>query len=218
MAFATRIDPGAAVGRRAQIAVVPAILHPGGNIAVDIAQAEWVGGELADRRRPPESVGVMRKRIGPAPQRGRFVAIAGEVRNYTRRCAFAPPEPRLRASAQGVPVFCLARQAIALAGMRRQPVRVGVGIVPRHVDYRLVVARGGPGVVAAPVDLALVDRVPGFLIVNDRDTEAIGIGFVAHILDETAEFGDRDLVAPERKAAADLHFAPRLLACAMPDF
>src|SRR5579885_3643064 len=46
---AARIHPGAAVVRRARVVVVPAILDPFGYVAVDVVEAEGIGGEAHHR-------------------------------------------------------------------------------------------------------------------------------------------------------------------------
>src|SRR5262249_17562882 len=95
--LAARIDPGAGIGRGAQIAVVPAVLDPVGNVAVDVAQTERIGRKLADRRRSPVAIAVAWKSVAPAPARRGFVAVTGQVRQLRRRVAVAPPVTRRRA-------------------------------------------------------------------------------------------------------------------------
>src|SRR5580765_3169996 len=68
-ALAAGIDPGTGVGRCAQIVVVPAVLDPVGDVAVDVAQAERIGRKPADRCRPPVAVAVARESVAPAPPR-----------------------------------------------------------------------------------------------------------------------------------------------------
>src|SRR6185437_4588121 len=61
---APRVHPRAAVGRRAHVVFMPAILDPFRNVAVDVVQAERIGLETHHRRRPPIVVVVVLESVG----------------------------------------------------------------------------------------------------------------------------------------------------------
>jgi hypothetical protein len=113
------------------------------------------------------------------------------------------------AGAQHVLELGLARQAIALAGLLRQPIRVSERIVEAHVHDRQG-RRGDPAhVVAAPVNAFVFGKGPAFLVVHGGMTGARCAAAVAGCGHETAEIRHRGLVARDGEAAAERHRVQR---------
>src|SRR5262249_14077720 len=115
--------PRGSVLWRATIIVVPAILHPLGDIALRVVKSESVRPEGSDRPGLPQR------------RREAVLAIRIVVADLT-----APPERRRRSGARGVFPLGLRRQPIAFAGLLRQPGHEGLRVVPADVDHRALPA------------------------------------------------------------------------------
>src|SRR5262249_60859414 len=115
--------PGRAVGGRAAIVVVPAILHPLGRVAGSVEQPERVCRKAAGRNR---------LLAGPAAA----VTAIGQ----TDAEGSAPPERGLGSAAGGIFPFGFARQPILLSGLLRQPLEEGERIAPAEVGCRPLAA------------------------------------------------------------------------------
>src|SRR5262249_35479328 len=129
--------------------------------------------------------------------------------------AVAPRIARLAAGAQRVFEFGFARQAVVLAGVRRQPIGVGLRVVPRHVYDRQIVGRGNGEIVLTPGRPAAVDHASGVFLVDARRAEFLGVGRVVGVIGEAAELGDGDVVAAQGEAGGDLDLAHGLFGGAM---
>ena len=112
-------DPCRTVRRGADVSIVPAVLDPLPHVAVHVVQAERVRRERAHRRCLPA--------VPPAPAATTVCSVFADLvsRVVLRR------RPRTR---RLLPLR-LARQPVALAGLRRQPGDVVLHHVPRHVDH-----------------------------------------------------------------------------------
>src|SRR5712675_267634 len=118
--------PGRAVGRRIVVIVVPTIRRPFPHVAVHLVEAPRVGMEKVDRH-------------GFFPIlffRSAAIPVIAIVIRLPRRDRMPPPERCVRAGPRHIFSFRLAQQAIALAGLGRQPGHVCLGIFPRYIDHR----------------------------------------------------------------------------------
>src|SRR5262249_39141468 len=143
------LDPSRAVRRRADVALVVAILRPLPDIAHHVVETEPVRGKRADRRCLP---GI------PLAATGVAVGIVG--------CnGVAPGIGRLWPGARRILVFSPRGQPIRLAGLLRQPSDVSFGIVPGNVDHRSAATApafiGGLVAVAAATGRARIPFVEG---------------------------------------------------------
>ena len=135
---------GAAVGGRTAIAVGVAVLNPLLHIAVQVVQAKKVGRKAANRH-------------GSCPI-GNAAGIAGTAQGtgivgLAATDAGAKGVRRRRAGARRVFPFRLRGQAVGVAGLRAQPRRIHLGLVPTDVDHRPHTPT--PALIFGPIDPGL---------------------------------------------------------------
>src|SRR6185295_19790764 len=127
--------PSGSVRGRAGITRVPAVLGPLPGIAEHVIEPEAVGRVAARRRGEVVAVGAF-VLLAEAP--GLEAALVGDVGEAAGLGRIVAPVARGdAASARRVFPFRLARQAVAPAGLFREPLRVGARIVPAHAQHRV---------------------------------------------------------------------------------
>src|ERR1700722_18982071 len=166
-----------AVDRRALVVLVPAILGPLKDIPQHVVQAECAGFERADGR--GVDIAIIAAEYGPAGIPA-CRALVGHVRARARaRSVRTPRLIGIAAGARGIFPFRCARQPVPMPGLRRQPSRVGFGIVPGRAgdgmrsglhEAGILPTAFGPMLPLTVVDIAALHVPPGR---RDEGTEFI---------------------------------------------
>src|SRR5262249_52228024 len=110
--------PSCAIGRGTRIIFMITVLNPLPNVSYSVVQSKSVG--LKRTHRP----GLLAIPLAAAP-----IAV-----RHALYQVIPPPIFRLCSSSGGILPFGFCRQPIAFARLLGQPLPVGVGIFPRHVD------------------------------------------------------------------------------------
>src|SRR6185295_4101939 len=151
--------PGRAIGRGTVVFVVPAVFHPLPHVAVHVVQAEVIGREgshrssvgipvIAGHDRPSTRTGnaLLEALIRPVAVPAQGILIVTEM---IARC---------RSGARRVFPFGLAEQPVLLTGLPRQPLDIGLRIVPVETGHgvRLALRETGiaPGKALSPLPFA----------------------------------------------------------------
>ena len=116
-------NPGGTIVGRLIIIIMPVIEAPFPDIAMDVKETEWIGGKSIHRRS-----------LLSAP----LAAAVNKISLIITRFV-APPIAAGGSGPRRIFPLRLAGQAIIAAGLFAQPLAVGCGIFPGHVDYRAVV-------------------------------------------------------------------------------
>src|SRR3984893_11993019 len=175
-ARAGRIRMARAVARSCRHIIAVAILGPFPDIAEEIVEAEGVGREGADGRGkgisvPAVQVGRVSRQSGGL---GRLIGAVGEFADFGGIAA--ETVARVVAAARGVFEFGFRQQSVGLAGGLRQPVDIGLGVLPAHADGRMVAVLD----VARIEERAIVAHLRDILL----EGEATTLRLVAGAVDE----------------------------------
>src|SRR6202789_2607427 len=117
-----------AVDRRTLVVLVPAILGPLKKNPPHIVQAKRAGFERADGCRV--DIAIITAEYGPPGKPARRALIGHVCAGTGARSVAIPRMIGLAVGACGILPFRCARQPVSMPGFRRQPCRVGLGIVP----------------------------------------------------------------------------------------
>ncbi len=207
--FGTSIGlPSPAVGGRAEIIIVPAILYPFRNIPHHVVQGEHVLGVTLNGGRecvPIVAIGYFGNRSPPIAHRSSQTQI-GLIRELARHGIGSPWPRRRRPTLVYILEFAFSRQTVGDAGGCAEPFDIRRRIIPANTDHGMRVtlrkAWIPPRSSRYPARRAFAERMMGPASCGGIFVDRLipfSVRLIARMCDKPTEFGDGHLRSTQRE-------------------